>query len=219
MEQFVLRKPGAAKSRPKIKSAARRAGENTGRKNQNSPAERGKFVLYRGVQALGKTIDRWFSNKGTLSSGVGGTIAISSISFADIVTAVGTEWTNFSQEFQQFRMNEVQVRFIPATVNATSVTGPYQGAMEICPWQQLRITSVTSVDQSVELSTFSTLEEENFRFQPKMPNDKLWNAVGVAIPVDRDFGFAYASYGATLAANSIIYNILQRVHATFRVPQ
>jgi hypothetical protein len=217
MEQFILRKPGANRT-GKQKNSARKAGSSTGKKNNSSPAERGKFVLFKGLPALGKAIDRWFTNKGTLSSGVGGTITITTISCGDIITALGTEFTNFSQEFEQYRLNAIEVHFLPATVNATSVTGPYQGAMELCPWQQLRLTGAASIDQSPSMATFSTLEEENFRFLPRMPNEKLWNSVGVALPVDRDFGLAYASFGATLAASSVIFNIAQRLHVTFRMP-
>jgi len=162
---------------------------------------------------------RHFTVKGTISSSAGGVISFATYSAADAIATLGSEWTNFAQEFQQFRPIWFEAQFFPATVNATSVTGPYQGAVQLSPWQQFRPSTTTTIDQAVDLATFSTLEEYRIRVQPHFTNERLWTPVGTTLAVDRDFGIAYASAGATLALSSVIYTSIIRFAAAFQVPQ
>lgn len=220
MEAFVARKPGASRNRRGASRKRTRKGSQQvpGQRGGNT-AEVGKMTVFKGLPSLGKIVDRWFTNKGTLSSNGGGTIPIAVISANDIIAALGTEFSNFGQEFQEYRVDTIEVNFLPATVNATSVTGPYQGAMEIAPWQQFRPATLSTLDQSAEMRTFSSLEEENFRFYPKFSNERLWTPTGTALAADRDFGLSYGSFGATMAVSSVIFSVAQRIHAVFRIPQ
>jgi len=203
--------------RPKANMKGR---QGPGQKRKPKTVEpQGKLVIFRMTNKLAPIVMRKFAYPVQINSTGAGAVTLAAVSFGDAVTALSTEWTNFSQEFQEFRPVSIRVYFCPATTNSTAVTGPYQGAMALAPWQQFRITSFTTIQQSNELVKFSTLEEKEIIIYPKMSNDKLWNAVGVAFPVDRDFGFAYLSFGATLALSSAIFSVLIEVEAQFKNPQ
>jgi len=217
-KSFVLPRPA-----PNISlrsKAGVRSQNKTGNKRKTKTIEpQGKLVIFRMRNRESPIVQRKFAYGLVISSTGAGAITLNSIAFSAAVTALSTEWSNFAQEFQEFRPVCLRVYFAPATTSATSVTGPYQGAMALAPWQQFPIVSFSTIQQSNELVKFSTLEEKEVIIYPNMTNDKLWNQTGVAFPGDRDFGFAYLSFGSTLALSSVIFSAFVEVEAQFKNPQ
>jgi len=203
----------------RTKTKKGKSGSRKKSKKQRTIEPQGKLVIFRMTQSSSPSVKRKFAYGQIVSSTGAGAITLLAISFADAVTALSTEWSNFAQEFQEFRPVCLRIYFCPATTSATATTGPYQGAMALAPWQQFRIVAFSTIQQSNELTKFSTLEEKEVVIYPKMPNDKLWNQVGVAFPVDRDFGLAFLSFGSVLAVSSVIFSLMIEVEAIFKNPQ
>jgi hypothetical protein len=151
-------------------------------------------------------------------STAGGIITLNPVSSQQVLTALGTEFTNFSQEFQSFRILRLRVHFLPATTSATSTTGPYQGGLLVAPWSQLLPSAISTLQQSSEKVIFSTLNERIIQTQNVTVNAHLWNVVGTSLPADRDFGLAWTNIG-TLAVSSTIFVTSYEVDVVFRMEQ
>jgi len=201
----------------KSKTRARNGQKQGGTKKKSIPDEpQGKLVILN-PRLYSRTVTRKFAYSGSVSSSAGGAVALVAASVSGAITGLRTEWTNFAQEYQQFKVLSFKYYFAPATTNATSVTGPYQGFMMVAPWCQQAQTTSASVQQSTELVKFSTLEEKEIevRSQRFANAANLWNQYNVAYPADRDFGLTYVSVG-TLAASSVIFYVLAELQAEFR---
>jgi len=167
---------------------------------------------------MNKIIKRRFTVNSNISSDASGVVVLTATGAADIITLLGTEFSNFSQEFSEYRVLTVGVHIFPSTTNATSSTGPYQGGILLAPWAQLKPTTLDNVRQSDSLVKFSTLEEKNVRIMaPNGPNFKLWTGTSTALALDRDFGFTWVSVG-TLAVTSRIFTALFELEVEFRLP-
>jgi len=168
----------------------------------------------------GSSVHRRFAVGANIGSDVSGNVALLSYGTADIISALGVEWTNFAQEFQEFRVKKLGFWFTPSTTSATSVSGPFQGGMVGAPWSQLKPTGVNSLYQSNDLVKWSTLEEKEIDIiAPTTVNAKLFTPYGTAIVLDRDFGFSFQSISpGTLAASSRIFTLLFEMWVEFRTP-
>jgi hypothetical protein len=219
METAFVR-PQAKPNTTLARKARDRSGQRGGQKNRKrTPNEgQGKLVIFRAM--LENTVTkRRFSYTGAISSTAGGAVTLVSPSVSGAIAGLGVEWVNFAQEYQEFRVLSLKYYFAPATVNATSSTGPYQGFMLSSPWAQFVPTTIATIQQSKQLVKFSTLEEKEVQVSPAgFANAKLWNTVGVALPADRDFGLTYVSVGA-LAVSSVIFYVLAELEAEFRLAQ
>lgn len=201
----------------RTKAAKKQAGSSR-RRRSNLPNEPQSELVVLRPSLVQRRVMRQYGLKSTFSSSAGGVIAAASQAVSTIITSLGTEFTNFAQEFQSYRVKSMKVRMFPATVNATSTTGPFQGGMLIAPWSQFPLTADASILQSNQLVKFSTLEEKEIEILNPLLNTKLWNEYGVAYPADRDFGFSYSSIG-TLAASSVIYYVLYQLEVEHQAPQ
>jgi len=188
-------------------------------KNENKrPDSRGSLVIFKPT-LRSQTVDRSFRIPGLIRSTAAGVIALTATGGQDIITSLGTEWSNFAQEFSEFRVKSVGIEFTPSTTNSTATTGPYQGVLLVTPWAQLKPTTSASVLQADQITKFSTLEEREVQVNPPaFPNAALWNPVGTALPIDRDYGFTYISVGSVLAVSSDIFTGIFKIHAEFKVP-
>ena len=221
METFV----GRGKPRPNItrsvksRSRARQGTVNSQDKKKMDAPNSNRVVLT--PQIFSRSVMRRFVSTGNISSNASGVVTLVSYGCADTITALGTEWTNFAQEFQEFRVAAFASWFTPSTTNATSVTGPYQGAMIACAWAQLKPTNEATIFQSNQLVKFSTLEEKEIVVnRPATGNALLFNPYGTAVPIDRDFGLSLQSVQTgTLAASSRIFTSLTEMWVEFRTPQ
>jgi len=185
--------------------------------NQNGTSAR--MVILKSPQ-LNRVVRRHFTLTGTINSTVGGLIAVGNASVGSTISGLSTLWTNYAQEYQEYRVLWFEIYLSPSTTSATSTTGPYQGQMFICPWRQLVPNSSQTAYQSPELVVFSTLEERAIKVSAKgFPNAQLWNQYGVSYPADRDFGIIFFSAGSTLAVSSNIFSYAIRILAEFKVPQ
>lgn len=216
---FIRPSPGANKSKAYMtKLRGNNTSKQRNKKRNQSLPERGKMVVFS-MRSSQKVVTRRFGFFSTTSTTAGGVIALATLSASDTITFLAAEFTNFAMEFQEYRVLSLTEKFCPATVNATSVTGPYQGMVVIAPWQQFRPTTLSTIEQNDQRVTFSTLEEESFKIVPRFANQKLWNAYGVAYPADRDFGIAYQSGGAVMAISSVIFSTFIEITVAFRVAQ
>ena len=196
-----------------------RAGQPQSQSNTKSQQNlnNGELITLR-PSIADASVRRKFAVAVSRSSDASGLLAISSVGFADVIASLGAEYTNFAQEFSEFRPISLGIHFFPNTTNATSTTGPYQGGVCACPWAQIKLTTLSSMQQSNALVKFHTLEEKEIKItRPLGPNFLLWNPVGTAIPIDRDFGMTSIGL-TTLAVSSSIFTLLYELEVEFRLP-
>jgi hypothetical protein len=164
------------------------------------------------------TTTRKFSYVNTKASDASGLITLNASGCADVIGFLGTEFSNFAQEWTEFRVKSYSLHWFPSTTNATSTTGPFQGGYVVAPWAQLKPTTLTSMQQSNQLVKFSTMEEKEICvIRPTGPNFLLWNPVGTVLPIDRDFGLVESGI-STVAVSSTIYTRLYELEVEFRLP-
>jgi hypothetical protein len=156
----------------------------------------------------------------TISSTAGGDVTIASIGVMTTVnTTLGTEFTNYAQEYQQYRVKSMKIHAIPSTTSATTTTGPYQTGMIICPYLQLPLTALNSLQQAEQKEIWSTLQETKVFLRSPL-NANLWNEFNVAYPADRDFGFSYGLLIAgSFAASSRVATFAVEIDVEFRRAQ
>jgi len=199
------------------KSRAKSAQSQKGKKKEKNDNPQGRLVRLQ-PKVFSPITSRRFALTANQSSDASGNLLFFSTGCADIIGFLGTEWTNFAQEYSEFRVRSLGYWFAPATVNAVSSTGPYQGGMVAAPWAQIKPTGANSIFQSNELIKFSTLEEKEVVVKaPNGANFQLWTAYGTTVPIDRDFGLTFFSVG-TLAASSKIYTVVYELWADFKLP-
>lgn len=178
----------------------------------------GKMVIFR-LAAKSMTAKRKFMIGTTISSSAGGAVGIASISVMNLVNSgLGTEFSNFAQEYQQYRVMSIKAHFLPSTTSATSITGPYQASVLVVPYYQINPTSASSLQQAEQKEVFSTLQETKV-FLRAFPNALLWNEYNITYPADRDFGFAYGSVAGTVANSTRVYDLLTEIDCEFRRAQ
>lgn len=204
----------STKSRSK---AANRNGQQQ-QKRKNIPKDPQGRLVVMVPQMFSTTVLRRFAQNRPISSDASGVIATTARGGADLIASLAAEFSNFSQEYTEFRILKLGYYFAPSTTSATSTTGPYQGILLTAPWAQLKPTTSTSGFQSNQLVKFSTLEEKEIIVnRPNSANHSLWNPVGTALPIDRDFGLFYFPIGA-LAVSSIIFQEIEEMWCEFRTP-
>jgi hypothetical protein len=207
-------KKGGAKVKGKARS--RQSTAPTGNQARTGPDD--GIITLRHQKPEDRSVNRTFSSPGVILSTAGGLITLNPVSSQQIITALGTEFTNFAQEFQSFRILRLRVHFLPATTSATSTTGPYQGGLLVAPWSQLVPSAISTLQQSSEKVIFSTLNERIIQTRNVTANSHLWNVTGTALPADRDFGLAWTNVG-TLAASSTIFVTSYELDVVFRMEQ
>jgi hypothetical protein len=178
------------------------------------------MVIFR-VNSRASQVTRNFLATQLVTSDAGGSVAIASLTVAgQINTTLGTEFTNYAQEYQQFRVKSIKAHFWPSTTSATSTTGPYQGALILAPYIQFPLTALTSLQQAEQKEIWSTLQETKVYLSSiSFDNGKLWNEFGVTYPQDRDFGFSYGLLGSSVAASSRIGQWAVELVVEFRKAQ
>jgi hypothetical protein len=216
MEQAFIRPRVTPNISRSVKS---RQGSNTKQSSKNkkiAPEPQGVLVVLR-PSRMTQTVIRKFAIATTANSDASGILLLNTQSVSANITSLGAEFTNFSQEFQQYRVLRFGIHFFPSTTNATSTTGPYQGGVISAGWQQKAPTTVSSIEQAMELIKFSTMEEKEIYLIPGFQNCKLWNDTTVAYPVDRDFGLVFQGV-STLAVSSSIFTLLKELTVEFQMP-
>jgi len=180
----------------------------------------GKMVIFSN-RFTDKRVVRTFGIDGTISTTAGGSVAVAAITTANLISALGAEFTNFAQEFQEFRVKRLRTHFLPSTTSATSTTGPYQGSMIVAPWKQFVPTTISTLYQGAQKEVFSTLQETKVQqTSAGFPNALLWTGTNAAIVSDRDFGIAYASLTAsTMAASTRLFSLYHELVIEFRLAQ
>jgi len=203
-----------SKARPRANAGSSRPGD-TGDYGPD-----GKMVIFSN-RFTDKRVTRTFGIDGTVSSTGAGLITLAAISGINLITALGSEFTNFSQEFQEFRVKRIRSHFLPSTTSATSTTGPYQGAMIVAPWKQFVPTTLSTLEQGAQKEIFSTLQETKVQCSSAgFPNAMLWTATSSAIVADRDFGIAYTLLPASpIAVSSRIFSLYHEMVIEFRIAQ
>ena len=201
-------KSGAATASSKLKSGPK--GQNKSKKGIIDDGE----VIYLSPKASYKSVTRNFSGDFLISSDASGTIPLASISASGLITALGSEFTNFAQEFQEYKVVSLGVRFFPSTTSATSSTGPYQGGLIGSAFQGLAPTATSSIQQAEQLVKFSTLEEREIVVSAASRNNE-WTITTASLPAKQNFGFAYYGLGS-LAVSSRIFVALEEVRVIFR---
>jgi len=189
MEYVPRRAQKNAKSKSGIRS--RQGRQTTGNKSEKQFGVSSKLVVMTNRQAT-KTVLRHFSTSGSVSTTAGGAISQGVISGAGTISALGSQFSDFSQEFQEFRVRAIEVIFSPAVTSGTPTTGPYAIQLGVAPWRQFQPTSGRTLAQNDEYNVFSSLEERGYSLKcGAFENGKLWTTVGSTLVTDRDFGFSY----------------------------
>jgi hypothetical protein len=207
-----VNKKNRAKTRGKKSS-----GTKSGDSGQFGPD--GRMVIFR-MNQRSQTVSRVFMLPHFISTLGTGFVPITSYGVADLInTGLGTEFTNFAQEFQQYRVMSFKAHILPSTTSATSTTGPYQSSLICVPYIQLPLVNLTSLQQGAQKEIWSSLQETKV-YMRAFKNALLWNEFNIAYPADRDFGFTIASAGlGAMAVSSRICDVLLEAVVQFRGAQ
>jgi len=207
-------KTSSAKSRTKARTR-----QGVGQEGNNHSGPDSKLVIINHNRLNDVPVRRTFSIASSINSDASGNIALAPVGCGDIITLLTTEFTNYSQEFQEYRLKSLTMKFFPSTTSATSTTGPYQAALMVSGWKQLRPAAIGTLYQSRSKEIFSTIYEKYIKITTEnFPNGKLWNSVAVAYPADRDFGLVWVGLG-TVAVTSRIFTTVYELDVEFRIPQ
>jgi hypothetical protein len=188
-------------------------GQETKKKGKRQQTS-GRMIMYRHINKDNK-VERVMRRAVTISSNASGIIPVATYT-SDSVTS-SLDWAAFSGEFQNYRVKEMKIRFVPATTNATSVTGPYQGILALSRFWALAPTSTTNMASEPSILFASTLEEftvDNNWLGFKDAEE--WSPVGTSLLASNIFGIAFATFGgATLAASSVIFSAVVEYRTEF----
>ena len=221
MEHGNLRGNGNKKNKTSGVSAKAktRGRQGTGTEQNNHSGPDSKLVIINHDKLEDKIVRRVLSTTAFISSDASGLVTVASYGIADVITLLGAEWTKFAQEYQEFRIRSFTMKFFPATTSATSTTGPYQTAILVAPWRQLRPTNANTLFQSRSKEIFSTLYEKYITLTSNnFANAKLWSTYGLTYQADRDYGLSWTTL-STFAASSRMFTVLFQLDAEFRHPQ
>jgi len=218
METVTSRSRNQAKGKNRANARQRgRAKQATGGSEGREVGPDSKLTLWKPPSKKSGVVVRVFRIPGTASSTAGGALTLVATGCAALITALGTEFTNFAQEFQEYRVKALETTFFPATTSATSVTGPYQVGVLCTPWWQFVPATLVTMEQSVQMKEWSSLYMEKVMVKG-FANSDLWTPTTAAIVADRDFGIAYQSVG-TFAASSLVFVTLGKLTVEFRQAQ
>jgi hypothetical protein len=172
------------------------------------------MVMYRHIMLENKAM-RVMRSVTLVTSNASGIIAIVSVDTTAVTGTLG--WAAMSGDFQNYRVRAMRFQFIPATVNATSTTGPYQGVLAISRFWGLAPATTTEMSVEPEMISVSTLEEcwydNNWL---GFEDAKEWSPVGTALLPSNVFGISYASFGGpALAVSSTIYTVVKEFDVEF----
>jgi hypothetical protein len=198
-----MRKPGTNQT---TKSNVRSAGKSASQQKKGKIPHVSQGTMVKLVAGMPeKPTVRAFSLPIDVSTDASGVLSLAAETYgvANVIGLLGSEFTNYSQEYQQFRPLSLGGRFFPATTNATSTTGPYQTGMILVPWSQARPGGANALYQSRQKVFFSTLEEKEVEVRANFENARLWNSTLVALPADRDFGFAFLNLSNTAVSTRL----------------
>jgi hypothetical protein len=218
MEYVPIRKQNMSLSRT-VKSKGRQSSQPGKKGDSGSFGPDGRMVKFV-MNPKSSVVRRKFLATFVIASGAGGDVPIASIGVAGMVNSfLGTEFTNYAQEYQQYRVKSIKIHSLPRTTSATSTTGPYQTAFIIAPYLQFPLTTLNSLQQAEQKEVWSTLQETKV-FVASPLNANLWNEFNVTYPADRDFGFSYGlSVASTFAASSSVALFSTEIDVEFRRAQ
>jgi len=208
MEHFHLTPKNSTNAFTKVRGNNRTAQTQTQKKKKKSiTTTRQNLPRYFG-DAYSPIVRRTLNTFTTIISSAGGAISLASKNSDGVRSS--PSWGNISQEFENFRVRQMRVRFTPSTVNATSSTGPYQGMFMVGRWAQLVPASQANLEQKSDTVYHSTLEE--FEFEANylgIPELQEWVPVGTAVSAAQQYGVAYMTPGSTstLAVSSDIFSL------------
>jgi len=156
----------------------------------------------------------------TVTSTAGGDVSIASVGVASAVNSLlGTEFSNYAQEYQQYRVKSIKLHSLPSTTSAVTSTGPFQTALIVVPYFQLPLTTLNSLQQAEQKEVWSTLQETKV-FVSSPLNANLWNEFNVTYPADRDFGFTYGlAIAGSFAASSRVATFVVEIDVELRRAQ
>jgi hypothetical protein len=189
--------------------------QTTTKQSRKANAQGGKMRLYRHLRAIERAI-RTLRVIGTISSNGAGAMILAAFPSTGVTSS--SDWTNFSQEFGNYRVRSIRFKLFPATVNATSVTGPYQGIYAIARWWGLSYSSESSIRQDPQLVVVSTLQEYAIETNHLgFPDATEFTPVGSTIPAERTYGFSAMSLSnsAVLALSSVIWTYVTEYETEF----
>jgi hypothetical protein len=180
--------------------------------NTKKHLREGKMVLYRTLNKIDK-VRRVFRSGGILTSSAAGVITAFNIGAASVTSA--PDWTNFSQEYSDYRVYKQNFSVFPSTVSATATTGPYQSVMSMSRYWGLLPTTISHISQDTKLQNFSTLQEGSIttNFEGFL-DAQQWTPVGTGISSERNYGFGGCSL-ASVSALPVSSNIFSYIHTHY----
>lgn len=203
--EYINPRPNAI--RPLMRAGKQQQQTNNSRRKRRN--QRGQPLgMVRHFGGLSPVI-RVITGVGTISSNGSGAIPVSSISQATVSAQPG--WSASAADYQFYRVRQVKMRIFPATVNATSTTGPYQSVMVLGRfWGNTVPTSANSILDSKDNKAVSTLQEAAFENNFLGFNQaQLVLGTGSTYAGSAQYGICWASpVVANLPINSIIFSYI-----------
>jgi hypothetical protein len=202
---------------PQLRVKGRLGSQAGTKKKRKKRAQVSKNQLPNFFGAASPIVRRVVNTFTTIVSSAGGAISLASILTSGVTAA--PSWANISQEFENYRVRQLKVRFVPSTTSATSSTGPYQGLIMVGRFMQLAPLTQSSLEQKSDTAYHSTLEE--FEYDANYQGFELaqeWVPVGTALSNAQIYGIAYLRPAATsaLAGTSDIFSLRIQFEVEFK---
>jgi len=217
MEHFHLTPRNSTNTFTKVGNTNKASSTQTQKKKKKSQTvQKVNLPRYFGA-GNSPVVRRTLNTFTTIVSSAGGAISLASKNADGVRSAPA--WANISQEFENFRVRQIRMRFTPSTVNATSSTGPYQGMIMVGRWAQLVPAAQSNLEQKADTAYHSTLEE--FEYDANflgIPELQEWIPVGTAVSAAQTYGIAYMTPASTsvLAVSSDIFSLRLQFEVEFK---
>jgi hypothetical protein len=207
METIFINPKNNTKANARVRGKSPTISGQGTKKKKKSTTVNNSLVNYFGNSGS-PVVRRTLNTFTTVQSSAGGAISLQTKNSDGVRSS--PSWGNISQEFENYRVRRMTIRFTPSTVNATSSTGPYQGMVMVGRWAQLVTASQASLEQKSDTMYHSTLEE--FEYSANFLGIKdlqEWVPVGTALAANQVYGLAYMTPASTsvLAVSSDIFSI------------
>lgn len=178
---------------------------NARKKNTKNSNTGTHMIMHKHISGSSR-VTKYFTSASNISSDASGSFGVS---FNSDLARSSPNFGAISADYQSFRVKQISLRMFPSTTSATSVTGPYQGAVALSRWWGKAPTGNQGVLNDQFHETFSTLEE--FKFETNwlgFKDAEEWAPVGTAILASNDYGIYLVNIGGFAATCKVfIYEV------------
>jgi len=202
---------------------ANKSNQNRKNRTKRTPRDSSAPVhLYRDIGDQ-KFITRILRSSGVVSSNGGGVILM--VTFQSSGVATSPDWTNFSQEYQQFRVRSIRLKLEPCYPDAyqsgVASTNP-AGAIYVARFWEHVPTTASNIGQESQIKVHTTCRPLTFETNyAGFPNGRLMADTSVGITAANNYGIGLVSIpnSPLIGATSAYFTFVVEWDVEFQGPR